>query len=195
MAAGGPGGPAAGTIGDIVGQRLLTMLEAQEEKLDNELHDLERMDEDELERIRRQRYDQMKKLASQKQEWAARGHGEYRDIVDQKRFFEELKGSPRAVVHFYRSSNRRCEIVDKHLHILARKHFETKFVRIDAEKSPFVCEKLHIWMLPSIVCIRDGKTDHTLQGFDELGGNDNFQTEQLEALLLRYGALLESFCG
>ena len=44
-----------------------------------------------------------------------------------------------------------------------------QFVKIDAEKSPFLVERLAIVMLPSILCIKDGKTVHTIVGFDELG--------------------------
>ncbi len=182
------------TIGDIVGQRLLSVLEAEEEKLDAKLEKLERMDEDDLERVRRARMDQMKKMAAQRNEWAAQGHGEYREITDQKRFFEELKPSHRAVVHFYRPTTRRCEIIDRHLHILARKHMETKFIRVNAEKSPFLCERLNIWMMPTVVLVKEGKTDHSIIGFDELGGTDNFPTEHLEQVLLKHGLVLESFC-
>lgn len=44
-----------------------------------------------------------------------------------------------------------------------------QFVKIDAEKSPFLVERLKITILPSILCIKDGKTVHTIQGFDEFG--------------------------
>ena len=113
------------------------------------------------------------------------GHGDYRECHDQKQFFEELKTEARAVVHFYRPATRRCEIIDKHLAILSRKHLETKFMRVDAERSPFLAEKLKIWMLPTLVIVRNGKTEHSIIGFDELGGNDNFATEVLEQVLLK----------
>ena len=32
-------------------------------------------------------------------------------------------------------------------------------------------------------------------GFDEMGGDDNFATETLEAILLKHGCLLEAFTG
>ena len=190
--AGGGGGPR--TIGDVVGERLLGALEAEEEKLDAKMRALDNLDDDEVERLRAARLEGMKKMARQKQEWLAAGHGEYREIDDQKRFFDELKASPRAVVHFYRPSTRRCEIVDKHFYALARKHVETKFIRVNAEKAPFLVERLHIWMLPTIVCCVNGRTDHSIIGFDEMGGGDNFATEDLEALLLKYGCVLETFC-
>lgn len=80
------------------------------------------------------------------------------------------------------------------MYLLAAKHMETKFLRVNAEKSPYLTEKLHIWMLPTIVCVKDGKTDHSIVGFDELGGRDDFPTEDLEALLLQHNAVLEAFC-
>lgn len=183
------------TAGDVIGEVLLKTLEKAEEELDAKLDKMEdRPDEDELERLRRARLDKLKKVQAEKAKWASQGHGEYRDIVDQKQFFEELKKEARAVVHFFRPSNRRCDIVDAHLRVLARKHVETKFMRIDAEKSPYVAEKLKIWALPTIVLIRDGKTDHSIIGFEEMGGRDDYSTETLEKVLVAHEVLLESFC-
>jgi len=62
---------------------------------------------------------------------------------------------------------------------------------------------LKIWMLPTVrwkmdnvsaaqcvvlqlVLVRDGKTEHSIVGFDELGGHDNFSAEDLECLLHRW---------
>jgi hypothetical protein len=191
---GGAGGGAPKTIGDIIGERLLSALEEQEERLDTQLHEMDKMDDDEIERMRRARMEQLKKVSRQKSEWLAAGNGEYREVDDQKRFFEELKPSARAVVHFFRPSTRRCEILDKHLSILARKHVETKFVRVNAERCPFLVDRLKIWMLPTLVLIKSGRTDHSIIGFDEMGGRDDFTTEELERLLLKYELVLESFC-
>ena len=195
-ALGGGGGGGPGDVQEVVGQRLLGMLEKAEEQLDEQLQVLDKMEksEDDMERLRRARLDQLKRVAQQKAEWQAAGHGEYREGHDQKRFFEDLKGSARAAVHFYRPTTRRCEIVDKHFALLARKHMETKFMRVNAEKSPFLCERLNIFMLPTIVLVNEGTTEHSIVGFDELGGNDAFKTEELERLLLKHGAVLEQFC-
>jgi hypothetical protein len=38
----------------------------------------------------------------------------------------------------------RCKILDKHLAVLAKKHMETKFCKINAEKTPFLCDRLKI---------------------------------------------------
>jgi hypothetical protein len=83
QAGGGGGGAGPRTIGDVVGERLLTMLEAEEEKLDQQLHQMESLEEDELERMRAQRMEVMKRNQKQKAEWLAQGHGEYREVEDQ----------------------------------------------------------------------------------------------------------------
>jgi hypothetical protein len=179
--------------GDIIGERLLNALEAAEEKLDDDIARLERMGEDDLERVRRQRLDQLKKVHSEKQRWAAQGHGEYRECADERQFFDDLKKEHRAVVHFFRPATRRCEIVDRHLSLLAAKHIETKFMKVNAEKSPFLAERLKIRVLPTIVLVKEGKTEHSIIGFDELGGVDSFATEDMERVLLHHGVLMESF--
>ena len=78
---GGSGGPR--TVGDIVGEKLLTMLQHEEEKLDQKLNELDDMDEDEIERMRNARLEQMKKMSKQRSEWLAQGHGSYREVDDQ----------------------------------------------------------------------------------------------------------------
>ena len=66
------------------------------------------------------------------------GHGEYTEIAEEKEFFELAKKSKNFVCHFYRDEFFRCKIVDKHLRLLAQKHMETKFCKINAEKCPFL---------------------------------------------------------
>ena len=51
---------------------------------------------------------------------------------------QEIKGEERIVCHFYRSNNLPCQVIDRHLAELAVKHLETKFVRVHAEKAPFL---------------------------------------------------------
>jgi hypothetical protein len=201
LAAMGGAGAGGMDIQALMGGVVLKTLEATEEKLDSELERLDKVDEDDIERLRRERMETLRKGAAERSKWVAAGHGSYKDCGgDQKAFFEELKKETRAVVHFYRASTRRCEIVDKHLDILARKHIETKFMRIDAERSPFVVERLRVVMLPTIMLVRNNKTDHSktdhsIIGFDEMGRRDDFATETLEALLLAHGVLLEAYCN
>lgn len=182
-------------VGTIIGDRLLATLEAAEEKVDDEIARMDRMEEDELEKLRRKRLEQMKKVAKQKAEWKAAGHGVYAELTDEKTFFSELKKSKRAIVHFFRPTTWRCEIIDKHMGILAAKHPESRFLKVNAEKCPFLVERLRIVMLPTITLIKEGRTDHAIIGFDEMGGSDDFPTTALEAVLVSHGLLFESSSG
>ena len=51
------------------------------------------------------------------------------------------------------------QVMDKHLSILAKQHLETRFVKIHAEKSPFLAEKLKIIVLPTLALIKNAKVD------------------------------------
>ncbi len=93
------------------------------------------------------------------------------------------------VVHFYRSVTPRCNIVDAHCQKLAHDHLETRFVKIDAEKNPFLVEKLGIILMPTIVLINNGKTEHAIHGFDEFGGTDDFSTADMAYVLATHGVL------
>jgi hypothetical protein len=110
-------------------------------------------------------------------------------MTDTKEFFNAAKKSERMVVHFYRGVTPRCEIVDAHLQVLAEKHVETRFIKINAEKNPFLVERLHIIMLPTLVLCKDGKTQHSIIGFDEFGGTDDFETEDVAYVLACHGML------
>ena len=82
--------------------------------------------------------------------------------------------------------------MDKHLQILCNKHVETKFVKVNAEKAPFLTERLKIWMLPTLALIKKEKTTDYVVGFDELGGVDDFQTEMLAMRLVAGGIIFEA---
>lgn len=69
------------------------------------------------------------------------GHGEYTEIDGEKEFFGVCNKSDRVVCHFYRNDTPRCKIVDMHLKILAQKHVETRFVKLDVERAPFLTGK------------------------------------------------------
>ncbi|KAJ8013295.1 hypothetical protein DPEC_G00051770 [Dallia pectoralis] len=151
-----------------------------EEKLDAELGKLERMDDDEMEKLKERRLEALKKSQKQKQEWLSKGHGEYKEIASEKDFFPEVKESNRVVCHFYRDSTFRCKILDKHLGILAKKHLETKFIKLNVDKAPFLTERLRIKVIPTLALVRDGKTKDYVVGFTDLGNTDEFPTEVLE---------------
>lgn len=167
-------------IGAVVGQQLLQVAQLMEEQVDQEIRQLETMDEDDLEAIKRRRLEAMKKAQQKKEEWLQQGHGEYSEIPEEKEFFNVTKNSENVVCHFYRDETFRCKILDKHLAILAKKHVETKFCKINAEKTPFLCERLKIKVIPTIIMVKDSKTRGYVVGFTDLGNTDEFSTEMLE---------------
>jgi len=162
---------------------VLKALEAKEEALDAEINRLDNMNEDDIEELRRKRLEQMKSASKERQSWMEIGHGTYSELFSEKEFFEAAKKSKRMVCQFYRPATWRCQIVDKHLEALAKKHVRTRFVKINAEKSPYLCDKLKIWCIPTTMLILDGKTEHSIVGFDEFGGKDDFSTNLFEERL------------
>jgi len=64
-------------------------------------------------------------------------------------------------------------------------HMECRFVKIDAERSKFLTERLKIKVIPTIALIRDSKTIDYIVGFTDLGNTDDFDTEMLEWRIAR----------
>jgi len=170
---------------NLVEQQLVAATQIIEQQLDAEIDRLDHLDGDDLDAIRRERMAQMKKRQSKRQEWIQNGHGDYTELYEEKEFFETTKKSENVVCHFYRDQFDRCKIVDKHLSILAKKHIETKFVKINAEKAPFLTERLKIRVLPSMCLVKNGKTKDYIVGFTDLGNKDDFTTEVLEWRIAR----------
>ncbi|XP_004496907.1 thioredoxin domain-containing protein 9 homolog [Cicer arietinum] len=173
-----------GKIEEVIEKQVLTVAQAVEDKIDEEIAALERLDDDDLEALRERRLQQMKKMSEKRSRWISLGHGEYTEIPSEKDFFSVVKASERVVCHFFRE-NWPCKVVDKHLSLMAKQHIETRFVKINAEKCPFLAEKLKIVVLPTLALIKNAKVDDYVVGFDELGGTDDFSTEVLEERLAK----------
>lgn len=175
-------------IQKVLEDSLATVAKAVEDQLDDELSKLDKLEDDDLERLREKRIQQLKKQATMRQQWLGQGHGDYTEIFTEKDFFAKVKTSDRVVCHFYRE-NWPCKVVDKHLLELSKQHLETKFLKINAEKSPFLTERLKIFMLPTLALVKKGKVEDYVVGFDELGGKDDFSTEELEDRLAKSGVI------
>jgi thioredoxin-like negative regulator of GroEL len=154
---------------------------AREQLLEGE----EGEDEDnELRTMREQRLKQLKNAHREKLENIGKGHGQYREIV-QDEFLKEVTGSFRVVCQFYHREFPRCAIMDHHLKILSERHIETKFIKIDAEKTPFFVDKLKIFRMPTLCLFNDGICYDKIIGFDgvsdmmPVGKEDEFPTIML----------------
>ncbi|CAM6095694.1 unnamed protein product [Calypogeia fissa] len=180
---------ASSAIQKVVEEQVVRVAKAVEEQLDDQIAKLDNLNDDDLEKLREKRLRQYKLQAEKKKQWAALGHGEYQEITVEKEFFTLVKQSERVVAHFYRE-NWPCKVIDKHLNILAKQHLETRFIKLNAEKSPFLTERLKIFMLPTLALVKNGKVEDYVVGFDELGGSDDFSTEELEDRLARPGVII-----
>ncbi|KAJ3100583.1 hypothetical protein HDU96_010289 [Phlyctochytrium bullatum] len=156
-------------------------LEIDEDEL---LKELEQDDDAEMSRFREKRMAELRAELRKAQEIASNTHhGSYEDIDSEKEILKITTSTDKCVVHFYHKEFRRCQIVHKHLDPLARKHFRTRFVRIDVEKAPFLVEKLKVQILPCVIAFIKGVSVDRIVGFDELGGSDNFSTTLFEKRL------------
>jgi len=173
---------------DIKEKMVLGMANKLESQIDKQMAQEEEEFSD-LEKLRRQRIRQMQNDQKLKKELAEFGHGKYEEIEDEKAFFAAAKKSEFMVCHFYRPSTWRCEIVDKHLKLMAPRYWKTRFVKINAEKSPFLVERLKVFMLPTLACVIKGQVVDYVVGFDDLGGEDDFPTENLAMRLSTAGVM------
>lgn len=168
----------------------------QEYERDSDDDLLDELDDDPaIRKLRDMRIAGLKAEHSERQENLRKGHGSYEEIV-QDEFLKVVTGSKLAVCHFYHKEFARCKIMDKHLAHLAHFHLETKFCRIDAEKTPFFVDKLKIRVLPTVICCFDGIStqEQRVVGFQEIrkvpGQNeDEWPTEHLAELLGKLGVI------
>lgn len=87
----------------ILEQQVLSAAKAVEDKLDEQIAALERLDPDDIEALRERRMLQMRRAAERRAKWRALGHGEYTEVPE-KEFFSAAKASERMVCHFYRDN-------------------------------------------------------------------------------------------
>jgi hypothetical protein len=102
-------------VQQAVESSLLQAAKEAEDAIDNEIKALDNLDDDDLERLRQSRIDQLKRQAQQHENWRARGHGSYREIDSEKDFFAEMKGEERMICHFFRN-NWPCKVMSHHVH-------------------------------------------------------------------------------
>eukprot|EP01134_Creolimax_fragrantissima_P002678 CFRG2678T1 len=148
---------------------------------------------DELEvpdHIRQARMDELTKIRENLEMMQRNEHGSYKECTSTAEFLKmtTVPGS-RVVCHFYHPDMKRCKIVDKHLQLLSKKHYKTKFVKFNATECGFLVTKLQLKVLPAIFCFVDADVTERIIGFDRLKGEDNFKTIELEMLLFESGVL------
>jgi hypothetical protein len=142
-------------------------------------------DDPELERLHGERMARLKEEKEKRAAMARKGHGSYEEISEAT-LLEASTTTERVVAHFFHPDFERCKIMDKHMKVLAEKYFDTRFVKVSAEKAPFLVEKLHVRMLPCVVTFQQGIAGERLVGFDALGKRDDFETAVIENKFLEW---------
>jgi thiol-disulfide isomerase/thioredoxin len=164
----------------------------QEKYFDDEDNDAD--EDSELRMLREKRLRQIQGAQRQKLEDIGKGHGQYRNIV-QDEFLHEVTNSMHTVCHFYHNDFEKCKVMDHHLQILAKRHVETKFIKIDAAKTPFFVQKLSVRMMPTLIFFVDGVAKDKLIGFEGLSDDlpiyqeDEWKTIKLARLLGKAGMI------
>eukprot|EP00801_Mesodinium_rubrum_P010932 Mrub_10993.p1 GENE.Mrub_10993~~Mrub_10993.p1 ORF type:complete len:190 (+),score=62.20 Mrub_10993:1-570(+) len=166
-----------------------------EQAIDDQLNYYENLmnDDEELKKIREKRMKEMQQNEMDKRNWERNGHGSITEITDQKEFFNISKQSRKVLALFYTRANKWSGPITELLSLLCQKHMEVKVVRVDAEKAPFLVEKLKIWMIPTIMCIKDQKTEQSLVGLDEIDCKGKLSIEKVENTLFEYGMLTDKY--
>ncbi|KAH0487564.1 MAG: uncharacterized protein KVP18_000471 [Porospora cf. gigantea A] len=170
----------------VVGSVVERALREKETELDNELFTLNNQDiaaEDDIDALRQRRLVQLKQQRQKMTHYRENNHGTYKELMEEREFFQVCKDSQFVLCHFYRPATRLCLELDEKLDLLAQKHLHIRVVKINVERSPFLCERLKIFVIPSMMLIKDGQAVHTMIGFEELGGTESFELCDLEAAL------------
>ena len=135
---------------------------------------------------------EMRRKAQQQSDNESNGHGTFVKINDQQEWFAACKRSDRVITIFTRNSNKYGKSLLEHSEMLARKHLECRFVWVDAENAPFLTDRLNIFMLPTIVNVKDNKVASQHNGINDIDGSGKYSTGMLEYLLHTDGMLDEA---
>lgn len=164
----------------VLEHAVMSQAKAQEEALDREIAAIDNLEEDDFEKLRERRKQALIKQHEKKQLWRNLGHGQVNELRDQPDFFAAMNGkSENVICLFYTTTNDYGKLFERHFQALCKDHLETKFCKIDAEKAPYLCSKMMIVLMPTVLLVKKGQVVHKIEGLDELGG-DRFSTEWFE---------------
>ena len=77
-----------------------------------------------------------------------------------------------------------------HIQELAKKHFDTRFLKLNVENAPFLVTKQKVQVLPCVLSFVNGVSVDRIVGFEGLGDTpDTFTTKDLEWRLLTSGVI------
>jgi hypothetical protein len=137
----------------------------------------------------------MKAKAENEIMWRRRGHGKLCHITE-KEFFKHGKEAQRMVALVTRPGTSRYALdIEEHLGRVAEQHMETFFAVINADKSPFLCEKFALQVMPSVILVKNKEISQVLHGLDVLAPDGKFSTTGIEARLHALGLVTHTDIG
>ncbi|KAI9746588.1 MAG: hypothetical protein M1818_000301 [Claussenomyces sp. TS43310] len=146
-----------------------------------------------MDAFREQRIQQLHSELTRAKIQKNQGFGQYTEVKDEKSLMDLTTEVKYAVVHFAKDDFARCGVMDGHLEELAKKHFDTRFLKMSVENAPFLVTKLKVQVLPCVLAFVDGVSVDRIIGFEGLGyTQDTFTTKDLEARLLASGVVLRA---
>jgi len=146
-----------------------------------------------MDAFREQRIQQLHSEFTRAKTQKNQGYGNYTEIKDEKALMDITTEVKYAVVHFAKEDFARCGVMDDHLEELAKKHFDTRFLKMNVDNAPFLVTKLKVQVLPCVLAFVNGVSVDRIIGFEGLGyTQDTFTTKDLEGRLLASGVILRA---
>jgi len=168
------------------------IMRQKEADLDKALEDMDNLDLDDMKELHKKRLMEARKKVEDLKKWKSKNHGVVTCVTDQAEFFQHVKESKYVVCVFFKTANRWCDDLRANLKAIAPKHFETRFLEMEAEKAPYLCEKLNIYMMPTMILCKDNKVSMQCRGLDPINPTGKYTTLQLETRLLEWGFVEET---
>lgn len=163
-----------------------------DESLEELFEELER-DDAFIYKYREQRLEEIsKQLKEVKKNIYDHEYGFLTTISDEHNLITMTTKVPKIVIHFFLETFKKCQILDDQLKIIAEKHLQVKFVRINVQDCPFLIEKLKIKILPCVISYKDGIEVDRSVGFSKFGNHaDKVHVKDIERWLINTGLISE----
>merc|ERR1719433_600034 len=162
----------------------------KQNRADEEL--IESLDREEMKLLRLNRIKELQRKKDLLKEWKSKNHGTVTSVVDQAEFFNHVKESKFVVCTFFKSANKWCDKLREIMKVVAPHHLETRFLEMEGEKAPFLCQRLNIFMMPTVVLCKDNKVDRQCAGLDPFNPTGELTAELVETRLAEWGFVIET---
>lgn len=149
--------------------------------------------EDDLKKLREARMQQMR----DEQRWRKIGHGDLRELADEREFLSAIKPHERAVVLLDDGRAVASDVL-RALTRLAKKHLESQFCRLPSDKAFFLTHMVELEGLPAIFIVEEGQVTKQLSPstlFEYSSASSPLFIKHLAKALLRVGGISNAEAG